>query len=209
MAEIRVLVVDDNALLRLGLTETITIEPGLEPVGAAANATEALELVRELRPDVVTMDYQMPGESGVECTRKIMEEFPDTKVVLLSVFDSEEDIWQAVQAGVKGYLTKKAGEVEDVLEAIHEIAAGGTYFPAGIAQKLERRSGQDSLTPREMEVLTLLAEGCSNKQIVDRLGISLATVKLHILNLREKLDAADRTQAVVHAFKRGIIHLDG
>ncbi|VGO20170.1 response regulator transcription factor [Pontiella sulfatireligans] len=92
--------------------------------------------------------------------------------------------------------------MEDVLEAIHEIAAGGTYFPAGIAQKLERRSGQDSLTPREIEVLTLLAEGCSNKQIVDRLGISLATVKLHILNLREKLDAMDRTQAVVQAKRK-------
>lgn len=205
----RVLVVDDNALLRLGLTETLAIEPGLEPVGAAANATEALALVRELRPDVVTMDYQMPGESGIECTRKIMQEFPDTKVVLLSVFDSEEDIWLAVQAGVKGYLTKKAGEVEDVLDAIQEIAAGGTYFPAGIAQKLERRRGQESLTRREMQVLTLLAEGCSNKEIVERLSISLPTVKLHILNLREKLDAADRTQAVVHAFKRGIIHLDG
>lgn len=204
---VKVLVVDDNALLRVGLTETIAIEPGLEPVGAAANAEEALELVRRLKPDVVTMDYQMPGESGVECTKKILAEFPDMKVVLLSVFDSQEDIWQAVQAGVKGYLTKKAGEVEEVLEAIHEVAAGDTYFPASIARKIEARSGQADLTPREMEVLQLLADGCSNKEIVDRLGIALPTVKLHIINLREKLDAADRTQAVVHAFKRGILHL--
>ncbi|VGO11893.1 Response regulator protein VraR [Pontiella desulfatans] len=203
-----VLVVDDNALLRLGLTETISIEPGLEPVGAAANSEEALRLVRKLKPDVVTMDYQMPGESGIECTRKILAEFPETKVVLLSVFDSEEDIWKAVQAGVKGYLTKKAGEVEDVLEAIQEIAAGGTYFPAGIAQKLERRRGKESLTPREMQVLTELANGLSNKEIAEVLKISMPTVKLHIVNLREKLDAADRTQAVVHAFKRGILHLN-
>ncbi len=206
--EIKVLVVDDNALLRLGLTETINIEPGLTPVGAAANSVEALTLYRKFRPDVVTMDYQMPGDSGLVCTQKIIAEFPDAKIILLSVFDSEEDIWKAVQAGVKGYLTKKAGEVEDVLEAIHEVAAGGTYFPAVIAQKLERRNDQESLTPREMDVLKLLADGCSNKEIVDALGISLPTVKLHIINLREKLGAADRTQAVVAAFKRGILHIN-
>lgn len=203
-----VLVVDDNALLRLGLTETISIEPGLEAVGAAANANEALELVRRLRPDVVTMDYQMPGINGVECTRLILEEFPETRVVLLSVFDSQEDVWKAVNAGVKAYLTKKAGEVEEVLEAIHEVAAGGTYFPAGLARKLEQRREQENLTPREMEVLQLLAAGGSNKEIAESLDISLPTVKLHIANLREKLGALDRTQAVVIAFKRGILHLD-
>ena len=202
-----VLVVDDNALLRLGLTETLAIEPDLKPVGSAANSEEAIEAVRKFRPEVVTMDYQMPGENGVECTRRILAEFPDTKIVLISVFDSEEDIWNAVQAGVKGYLTKKAGEVEEVLEAIYEVAGGGSYFPAGIAQKLERRRAQQSLTPREMDVLKLLAEGYSNKEIMDALDISLPTVKLHIANLREKLDAADRTQAVVNAIKRGVIHI--
>lgn len=203
-----VLVVDDNALLRLGLTETIAIEPGLEVVGSAANSEEALRLVRELKPEVVTMDYQMPGENGVECTRRILAEFPETKIVLLSVFDSEEDIWKAVQAGVRGYLTKKAGEVEDVMEAIHEVVGGGTYFPASIAAKLARREEQENLTPREHEILTLLAAGNSNKEIADQLDIALATVKLHIANLREKLGAADRTQAVVIAFKRGILHLE-
>lgn len=206
--EITVVVVDDNALLRLGLTETISIEPGLKAVGQAANAEEAYQMVRELEPDVVTMDYQMPGENGIECTKKLMKEFPKLKVILLSVFDSEEDIFKAVNAGVKGYLTKKAGEVEEVVEAIHEVANGSTYFPAGIAQKLERRNEASSLTARELEVLELLAEGLSNKEIVDRLGISLSTVKLHIINLREKLEANDRTQAVVHAFRRGILHLD-
>ncbi|MDP4693863.1 MAG: response regulator transcription factor, partial [Opitutales bacterium] len=131
-ANIRVLVVDDNALLRLGLTETISIEPGLELVGSAENGESAIELVRELKPDVITMDYQMPGINGVECTRRIVEEFPNAKIILLSVFDSEEDIWKAEQAGVKGYLTKKAGEVEDVLEAIHEVAKGGTYYPSSL-----------------------------------------------------------------------------
>ncbi|MEM6885856.1 MAG: response regulator transcription factor [Verrucomicrobiota bacterium] len=205
---IRVMVVDDNAILRLGLTETISMEPGMELVGDASNAEDAIEMVRKLKPDVVTMDYQMPGASGVECTAQIMDEFPETHVILLSVFDSEEDIWKAKEAGVKGYLTKKAGEVEDVIEAIQEVANGGNYFPGSIAQKLEKREGQKSLTERELAVLKLLAAGRSNKEIVDDLNISLATVKFHIINLREKLDAADRTQAVVHAFKRGILHLD-
>jgi DNA-binding NarL/FixJ family response regulator len=207
-ANIRVLVVDDNALLRLGLTETISIEPGLELVGSAENGERAIELVRELKPDVITMDYQMPGINGVECTRRIVEEFPDAKIVLLSVFDSEEDIWKAEQAGVKGYLTKKAGEVEDVLEAIHEVAKGGTYYPSTLAQKLERRKKLKNLTERELTVLKLLAAGLSNKEIEDELSISLPMVKLHIVNLREKLGAADRTQAVVQAFKRGILHLE-
>ncbi|MGJ8640819.1 MAG: response regulator [Opitutaceae bacterium] len=204
---IRVLVVDDNALLRLGLTETISIEPGLELVGSASNGEQALEKVRELQPDVITMDYQMPGMNGVECTRQIVEEFPGAKIILLSVFDSEEDIWKAQKAGVKGYLTKKAGEIEDVLEAIQEVAGGGSYYPSSIAQKLERRRQLKDLTEREMTVLELLAAGHSNKEIEDKLSISLPMVKLHIVNLREKLGAADRTQAVVQAFKRGILHL--
>ena len=207
-AAIRILVVDDNALLRLGLSQAFTIEPGMETVGQAANAEEAFEQALELKPDVVTMDYQMPGESGIDCTRRLKEALPDVKVILLSVFDSEEDVWLAVQAGVDGYLTKKAGEVEEVVEAVQEVVAGGRYFPASIAQRLENRKTKSDLTPREMEVLQLLAEGCSNKEIVSRLGISLPTVKLHVINLREKLNAADRTQAVVHAFKQGIIHID-
>lgn len=206
---IRIMVVDDNALMRLGLTEAIGIEPGMEMAGEAENSEVALEVFRREKPDVVTMDYQMPGgESGIECTRKIMAINPDAKVILLSVFDSEEDIYQAKQAGVKGYLTKKAGGVRDVISAIHEVAAGGTYFPASIASKLENRLKQPDLTKREMEVLKLLADGGSNKEIGDALDISLATVKLHIANLRDKLGAVDRTQAVVFAYKKGILHLD-
>lgn len=206
--ETKVLVVDDNALMRMGLTGAISVEPGLVAAGEAANAEEALAFVRTHQPDVVTMDYQMPGADGVECTRNILAEFPKTKVVLLSVFDSEEDIWQAVKAGVKGYLTKKAGGVSDVISAIQEVARGGTYFPAAIAQKLELRRRQTDLTPREHEVLKLLADGHSNKELADALNISLATVKVHIANLREKLGALDRTQAVVIAYKKGILHLD-
>ncbi|QBG48811.1 response regulator transcription factor [Verrucomicrobia bacterium S94] len=206
--EISVLVVDDNFLLRMGMKEIISQEGGLKPVGAAANSIEALELVRKFRPKVVTMDYQMSGEDGVECTRKMLAEFPETKVIMLSVFDSEEDIWRAVQAGVSGYLTKKAGEVEGIVEAIHTVMKGGTYFPARIAQKLAQRKEQEELTPRELEVLEFLAGGNSNKEIAEILGISLGTVKVHIQNLREKLGAVDRTDAVAIGFKRGVLRLE-
>ena len=203
-----VMVVDDNAMLRFGLAGAISHEEGLELAGEAASADEAVELYRKLRPDVVTMDYKMPGENGAVCTRRILAEFPDAKVILFSVFESEEDIWKSVQAGVKGYLTKNAGAVEDVMEAIREVAGGGTYFPASIARKLETRLQQEELTPRELEVLQLLGEGKSNKEIVDHFDISLSTVKHHITNIREKLGAADRTQAVVIAYRRGIPQID-
>ncbi|MDZ8117707.1 response regulator transcription factor [Pontiella agarivorans] len=206
--KVRVLMTDDNAVMLMGLQQVISVDPELEPVGSAENGEEALERYRTLQPDVVTMDYDMPGWSGVETTAKIIREFPDARIILLSVFESEEDVWSAVQAGVKGYLTKKAGEIEDVLEAIHEVAAGGTFFPAAIARKIETRRNQPELSGAEMAVLRLLGRGLCNKEIVDELGISAAMVKFHIVNLREKLGAADRTQAVIIACQRGLIRLE-
>lgn len=205
--EISVLIVDDNAMMRVGLSQTMTVEPGVVAAGTAANAVEALALYRKLRPDVVTMDYQMPGDSGVECTRQILAEFPDARVILFSVFEAEEDIWNAVQAGAKGYLTKKASEVDELMDAIREVAGGGTFFPARLAQKLERRKGKRELTARELDVLRELAEGFSNQEIVDSLDITMATVKMHILHIRDKLGAQDRTQAVVIAYKQGILRI--
>lgn len=205
--QIRVMVVDDNSLLRLGLTEAIGGEEDLNVVGEAENGLLALKLFQELQPDVVTMDYQMPGDTGVETTRKLLAEFPDARVILLSVFEGEEDIWNAVQAGAKGYLNKN-GEIEEVLDAIREIFAGGTYFPAAIAKKLEVRSERDSLTAREQEVLSLVVQGNSNKEIMIELSISEGTVKLHVSHILEKLGAADRTQAAIMAVRQGIVHLD-
>jgi len=201
------MVVDDNALLRFGLIGAIDLETGLESVGGAPNAEEALTLYAEQKPNIIIMDYRMPGMSGVECTEQILAESPQAKIILYSVYESEEEIWKAVQAGVKGYLTKTAGAVEDVMEAIHEVANGGTFFPASIQEKLEARKQQEELTPRELEVLQLLGEGQSNKEIADVMDISLSTVKIHVTNIRDKLGAADRTQAVVIAFKRGILSL--
>lgn len=207
LKNIRVLVVDDNAVLRFGLTGAMTLEDGLEAVGSAANSEEAMALCRELNPDVITMDYRLPGEDGISCTQRILAEYPEAKIILFSVFEAEEDIWNAVQAGVKGYLSKNARDVEDVMEAIHEVAAGETFFPASIAQRLEQWKRQAHLTPREMDVLRLLPEGNSNKMIADELGISLPMVKFHVGNIREKLGAQDRTQVVSMAYKRGLLHL--
>ncbi len=206
--EIGVLVVDDNQMMRRGLRGSLDIEPDLRVIGEAANGEEALALVRQHKPDVITMDYQMPGDNGVVVTEKILEEFPAAKIILLSIFDSEEDVWNAVRAGVRGYLTKKSGDVKELLEAVRSVAAGGTYYPASIAGKLEERRKQPDLTKREMEILTLLADGNTNKEMARILDISDMTVKLHLANLREKLGAVDRTQAVVLAYKKGILHIE-
>ncbi len=205
--KISVMVVDDNSLLRLGLTEAINGEEDLAAVGEAENGEQALKLYPKLKPDVVTMDYQMPGDTGVATTRKITAEYPDAKIILLSVFEGEEDIWTAVQAGAKGYLTK-TGEIEEVLDAIREVAEGGNYFPAAIAQKLANREQRDTLTAREREVLELIVSGNSNKEIMVNLEISEGTVKLHVSHILEKLGAADRTQAAIMAVRQGIVHLD-
>ncbi|QBG46850.1 response regulator transcription factor [Verrucomicrobia bacterium S94] len=204
---IRILVVDDNQLMRRGLIGSLEIEPDLKVIGEAASGEEALDFIKQETPDVITMDYQMPGDNGVVTCRKILEQLPEARIILLSVFDSEEDVWQAVRAGVKGYLTKKSGDADELLEAIRNVALGGDYFPPVIARKLEDRLKQPDLTKREMEILKLLAEGNTNKEMAEILGISDVTVKLHLSNLREKLGAVDRTQAVVLAYKKGILHI--
>lgn len=204
----RVMMVDDNAVLLMGMSQVVAADPSLEPVGMAENGNEALVLYREVRPDVVIMDYEMPDCNGVEATRKIVAEYPAAKIILLSVYESEDDVWQACQAGVKGYLTKKAGEIEDILEAIHEVSEGGTFFPAAIAQKIEHRKTLPELSDAEMDVLKMLGRGLCNKEIEIALHLSSAMVKFHIVNLRKKLGAADRTQAVIVACKRGLIRLE-
>ena len=207
MDNIKVLVVDDNAVLRMGLTHAIDNADGFKIVGEAANAEDALISYKKYCPDVVTMDYQMPETDGVETTRRLIKADPDAKIILLTVKEAEEDVWNAVRAGCKGYLTKRAGEVEDVLQAIHEVSNGDTYFPAKVASKIESRLAHEALTPRELEVLQGLAKGYSNKEIMDELDISEGTVKLHLTNLRKKLNAADRTQALITAVQRGIVQI--
>jgi DNA-binding NarL/FixJ family response regulator len=205
--KIRVLIVDDHAMMRLGLVEAIAGERDLTLVGEAANGTQCLEQYRKHQPDVVTMDFRLPGADGAESTSRLRAEFPDARVVVLSVFEGEEDIWRAVEAGAMGYVSKSA-EVEEVLEAVRCVVGGKTYFPAPIATKLASRRTRDALTPREHQVLHHIVAGLSNKEIAGALHMSEATVKLHISNTLAKLHVADRTQAAIVAVQRGIIHLD-
>ena len=201
------MIVDDHAMMRLGLAEAVNGERDMTLAGEASNGNQAVEAYRDLQPDVVTMDFQMPGMDGAEATAKLRAEFPEARIIVLSVFEGEEDIWRAVQAGAMGHVLKSA-EVEDILEAIRHVTAGDTYFPAAVATKLNARKTRDTLTARESQVLRHVVAGLSNKEIASALKTSEATVKLHISNTLSKLGVADRTQAAIVAVQRGIVHLD-
>ena len=204
---IRILIVDDHAMVRFALSEAIQRHPDLILAGEAENGHSAVTLYRKLRPDVVTMDFKLPDQDGDEVVAEIRAEFPDARIVLLSIFENSESIWRATQAGVLGYVSKGA-KVAEVIKAIRHIAVGKPYFSDGLEEKLAVRREQENLTPRELAVLELVATGHSNKEIVATLQVSLSTVKLHLQNIFSKLGAQDRTQAAAAAFQRGIVRLD-
>jgi len=203
---IRILIVDDHAMVRFALTEAIQRHSDLTLVGEAQNGRSAVALYRKLRPDVVTMDFKLPDQDGDQVVAEIRAEFPEARVVLLSIFENSESIWRATQAGVLGYVSK-AAKVAEVIKAIRSIAVGTTYFSSGLEEKLAARQRQENLTPRELAVLELVAVGHSNKEIAAALNLSLSTVKLHLQNIFSKLGAQDRTQATAAAFQRGIVRL--
>ncbi len=204
---IKVLLVDDHVLVRMGLTEAIEANPHMKVVGEASCAAELLSVYGEACPDVVVMDFRMPGGSGAEATAGLLKLHPQAKVLIMSVYEGEEDVWRAVSAGAMGYLSKGV-DAADLVDAIAALAVGSRYFPARIAQKLETRKNRQALTKRESTVLEMLVQGLSNKEIAQDLSISLATVKLHVSNLFEKMGVEDRTQAAMAAVQRGVVHLD-
>jgi len=204
---ISILLVDDHSLLRLGLIEAIETDDNMKVVSDVSSGEEAIEEYIRLEPDVVIMDLRMPEASGAETTETLLKKYPKARVLILSVYEGEEDIWRAVQAGAKGYLTKGA-DAPALLDAIQSIANDEPYFPARIAQKIKLREKRTHLTKREIDVLEHLVLGMSNKEISSALSISGTTVKLHLSNVFEKLGVADRTQAAVAAVQRGILHLD-
>jgi DNA-binding NarL/FixJ family response regulator len=164
-------------------------------------------LYRKHKPDLVIMDYQLPQLNGAEATAAICAEFPDARIILLSVFKTEEDVHRAVQAGVAAYLPKSS-EPEELIEAIRTVHGGGRYFPAVIANVLAGRASRHPLSDREIEVLTMIVRGRSNKEIAVELKISENTVKFHTTRIFEKLGVLDRVQAATAAIERGIVHLD-
>ena len=203
----RVLIVDDHPVFRDGLAGLLATLPEVEVVGMAGTAEEALAVVAQAPPDVVLMDINLPGASGVEATRRVTQLAPATAVLVISMVDDDDSVFAALAAGARGYVLKGATAAE-ITAALSTVAAGGAVFGAGIASRMLARApappsgplvGQDDLTARERQVLDLLAEGSSNRQIARDLGLSLKTVQNHVSRILDKLQAADRTQAVLRA----------
>lgn len=204
---ISVLCVDDHPLVRKGIASIVASEPSLKIAGEAGNGREAVEKYAELRPDVVLMDLRMPVMDGVEATREIRKINPDARIIALTSYDGDQDIYKAIEAGVRGYILKEMVHTK-VLDAIRTVHSGKRLMPQEVAERLSEYFPQVALTPREIEVLRYVARGLANKEIAHQLGTASGTVKMHVQNILAKLNASDRTHAVTIALERGILHLD-
>ena len=203
---IRLMVVDDHAAFRRGLIALIESEPGMVVVAQTGDGHEAVALYRGIRPDVVLMDLRLPGFSGVEVILAIRNEFPDGRFIVLTTYDTDEDIFRAMQSGARTFLLK---DMDDgiILDAIRAVVAGQDCLPAQVAKRLSERRALEELSQLEMEVLHYLVRGFSNKEIADALHLTEAGVKFRLKGLFVKLHVQDRTEAVVCALRRGIVHL--
>lgn len=203
---IRVLIVDDHPIVRQGLAAMIENESDMTVVGQAGNGQEAIDQYRQLQPDVTLMDLRMPQMSGVDATVAICAEFAPARIIMLTTYDGDEDIYRGLHAGAKGYLLKDA-EPDALLNAIHVVHNGQQYIPPEVATKLVQRMKNPELTHREQEIVHLMADGLNNHDIGAVLNITESTVKFHINRILSKLGVSDRTQAVVTALKRGLTNL--
>jgi len=204
---IRVLVADDHLILRLGLVTLISGEPDMQVVAEASSGQQVIELFRTHRPDVTLMDLRMPGLGGVEAIAAICRTDPEARIIVLTIHKGDEAVYQALRAGARGYLLKDV-PCEEILAAIRAVHEGRRCIPPVIAARMAERILHSELTPREIDVLKLIARGLSNRQIGERLGISEATVKNHVVSLLGKLGVQDRTHAVTLALERNIIELE-
>jgi DNA-binding NarL/FixJ family response regulator len=203
---IRVMVIDDQAVVRQGFVSLINTVADMEVVAEGTNGQQAVELFRQHQPDITLMDLRMPVLSGVEAIARIKLEFPNARIIVLTTYDGDEDIYRSLQAGAQGYLLKDMffEELEDAIRGVH---AGGRRLPAVVAERLAERLIGSELTGREVEVLEQIVKGKSNKEIAGALRITEATVKSHINNILSKMGVTDRTQAATTALQRGIVHL--
>ena len=204
---ITILTADDHPLIRDGLAAVLRAESGLQVVAEAANGEEAIEAYARLHPDIVLMDLRMPVMDGLTATRAILADDPNARIIVLTTYDGDEDIHRALAAGARGYLLKDMMRTE-LLGVIRAVHRGQRGIPAPIAARLAEHTPRIGLTPRELEVLRLVAEGLSNAQVADRIGRTEGTVKVHLKNILQKLDVKDRTEAVTTALRRGFIRLD-
>jgi DNA-binding NarL/FixJ family response regulator len=206
MSKIRILLVDDHILVRMGLVSATKIAPDMEVIAEVEDGDEALNAYRLHQPDVAVIDLRMPKSSGVDVITSIRREFRDARLLVLSNYASGDDVSRAMQAGASGYVVKGM-PLETLLQAIRTVYSGETYIPPEIATRLAGRV-HSQLSTREIEVLRLIANGMSNKELGTRLNIAEGTVKIHVANILSKLGVADRTQAVVAALKRNLLQLD-
>lgn len=204
---IRVLLVDDHSIVRKGLALIMEAEGDMTVVGQARDGAEAVEQHRALRPDVTLMDLKMNGVSGVDAVKEIRSEFPQARVLMLSTYDRDDDIYRSIRAGAMGYLVKDTPS-DDILDAVRTVHAGRKYFPQTVSEKLAERLTMPELSERESEVLRLMTAGQSNKEIASSLSLAVGTVKCHVNSILAKLDADDRTQAVVTALRKGLTDLE-
>jgi two-component system, NarL family, response regulator len=203
---LRLMLVDDHYLVRLGLSSVIALEPDMSVCAEAATGRHAIELFRTQQPDVTLMDLRLPDLSGTDATRAIRAEFPDAKIIALSTFAGDEEIHMALGAGALAYLVKTV-QPEELVGTIRKVATGQRHVPADLAARLASRSPRSHLSPRELEVLKLMIMGKRNKEIATQLDITEGTVKIHVSNILVKLGVADRTEAVTQALQRGIVAL--
>ena len=202
----RVMLTDDHPVVREGLAAMIETEPDMTVVGQARSGEEALQLFRRVRADVTLMDLRMPGMGGVEAIRAIRREFPDSRIIALTTYDGEEDIYRALEAGAQAYLLKDM-PCDEILAAIRAVHAGQRRIPAAVGPRLAERLTELGLSEREQHVLQLVATGRSNKDIAAAMETTEATVKGHMTSILGKLGVTDRTQAVITALRRGLVHL--
>jgi DNA-binding NarL/FixJ family response regulator len=202
-----ILCVDDHPLVRKGIAAILANEKDMKLIAEAGSGAEAVEAFRKFHPDVTLMDLRMPGVDGIEATKEIRKIDPEAKIIALTSYDGDQEIYRALEAGVRGYILKESVHTE-IVRAIRVVHSGKRLMPPEVAERLSEHFPQVALTPREIEVLQHVAKGLGNKEIGVRLGTAAGTVKMHLQNILSKLGASDRTHAVTLAIRRGIIHID-
>lgn len=205
-SRIRILLVDDHPVIRDGLAAILATQPDMEVVGEVSDGAQAIAQYRKLLPDITLMDIQMPVLDGVGATRALRQEFPQAKIIVLTTYSGDAQAARALKAGAAAYLLKSALRKE-LLDTIRAVCAGRRHVDANVATSLAIHSSDTPLTERELEILTLVASGCANKEVAQSLSVSEDTIKGHLKSIFAKLDVRDRTQAVVTAAKRGIISI--
>ena len=211
MNAIRVMLIDDHEMVRLGLKSYLNLQPDIEVVAEAGDGEEGLKKALEVKPDVVVMDLVMPKMTGVEATLALLKEWPQAQILILTSYLDNEKIYPVLEAGARGYMLKTSS-ADEILSAIRKVARGEYAIETEVEKKVEHHKRypdlHEDLTAREREILTLLAKGYDNQRIADESFISLKTVKTHVSNILSKLEVSDRTQAVVYAFQHGLVPQD-